>query len=483
VYVITDEQGSRFFMEFLDERRARPLARSASVPDNLWFHFPASLSPSKRWLLVAASDGRREAVRSWSEATCLQASFAEAYGELWLVDCSAQIPPRRVLCGVRLLDCSWSPSEAIAACHIGRDSVTGTTLELLDAEAGSLRLIAEAGGTPGFAPDGRSLQVYRDREGRGEILTYDIGSRHFALESETRHLVRRARSKWSPCLDIRVFLTGPDGDAVVAAGDASGTIRMGSLPDDLARIVGWSSGSRLLAYLAGDDALHFHTGNASAAQYERFTAAYAEPGESVARSAAVRSIRDGVSLSTRRSPVTVDTSAPPAFGWATSSQGPCLVYLEGRPGGQSIKVLQFDTTSLRDLGVDPKVDYRIQLAEQAGRYTMQAFASALMGYAREHDGSLPASIQGPELAGDLAPYLDENDWAATSHSGGYSALRLLVPGASVAELRRAVEREPRGQVPVAEMESAEGLTFRVVATTAYGWRPGEFAYDIVVERQ
>ena len=482
-YAITDEEKSTITLTYLDRRLSRVLSEATQLSDDLWFHQPMFLSPDKRWLLAAGSNGRREAVSSWNSAENEPSSvIAGQVGDIWLLDCAGIVGPRRILSQAALLSCSWDPTAARAVCGIARSADAAPALLLLDAQSAALRPITDTVGNVFWSVDRNTIRVYQPGATGREVLTFDLASGASRRVTEGWPWRASPEAVWSPDGALCAYPETRGEAYVITICNSLGRSRQAPAPAGVKRLIGWSSGPHLLAYLTADSALHFCSGAVSDAQYERLMAAYPPTPAGLDESLPIKSARDGIAFQTSKSPVKVDPSGPLMFAWAQRADGPCLVYLQTDDNGQQINALGFNTISLADMGLDLKADYSTQMIEDLARQNMEAVAGALIAYAKDHNGSLPPHAGGKDLESALEPYLDYVGRLHAPDAPGEIRVRLLVPGMTIEELHQQLRRGKGGGIRIAELDCGDGLVFAILTTTEYGWRAGEFAYEVVVER-
>jgi len=414
------------------------------------------------------------------------ARLLDGGGDLWLVDCAALIDPRKLLTDVTLLDCCWLPSGRRAACHIRPAGEGEESTAIVDAESGAVRMISGLAGRPVFSLDGHLLRFYSSLDPAGEVAVYDLESQQIQRVQEGWRWSASLGASWSTNGDACAFLSQDAEGSVLTISASDRGHRTASTPGGVKRLLGWSAGRELLAYLAADSTLRVCSGATSEGGYEGLMNAYPPTPAGVDESASrYKSAREGMSLDTIASPLKVGNDDLLLSAWATGPDGPCLVYVDTEAEGQRLKILRFNRISLEDLGLDLRRDYRGQLAESLGKENMEMVASALQQYARDHSGRLPPHSSGTPLEQDLEPYLDYIGRMRAPYDPGRSAVNLLVaPSTAIKEIAGRLQ-SPQVEVKIAEFRGDDGLVFAMIAKPTPELLiidPGTFYYEIVSSR-
>lgn len=487
IYAITGKASSRLMLGRLDPSQSKTVAVSDSIGEDAWFHGAMSLSPDGRWLLVTVSAGRQEAVASCQRDPAAMVRLLDGGGDLWLVDCAAAlIGPRKLLTDVTLLDCCWLPSGRRAACHIQPAGEGEESTAIVDAESGAVRMISGLTGRPVFSLDGHRLRFYSSLDPAGEVAVYDLESQQIQRVQEGWRWNASPGASWSTNGDACAFLSQYAEGSVLTISASDGGRRRACTPGGIKRLLGWSAGRELLAYIATDNALRVCSGTASEGGYERLMNAHPPTPAGVdASESRYKSAREGMSLDTTASPLKVGSADLLLSAWATGPDGPCLVYADTENRCQRLKVLRFRRLSLEYLGLDLRRDYRGQMAESLGKENMETVASALQQYARDHDGRLPPHSSGTPFENDLRPYLDYIGRMRAVYEPDRSAVTLLVaPGTAIKEIAGRLQ-SPQVEVKIAEFRGEDGLVFAMIAKPtpeSLIIDPGTLYYEIVSSR-
>ena len=487
VYAITGKASSRLMLRYLTPSQSKTVAVSDSIGEDAWFHGAMSLSPDGRWLLVTVSDGRQEAVESWQRDPAAMARLLDGDGDLWLVDCASLTDPRKLLTDVTLLDCSWLPSGRRAACHVQLAGEGEESTAIVDAESGAVRMLSGLTGRPFFSLDGHLLRFYSSLDPAGEVAVYDLESQQIQRVQEGWRWSASLGASWSTNGDACAFLSQDAEGSVLTISASDRGHRTACTPGGIKRLLGWSAGRELLAYTATDNTLRVCSGTASEGGYERLMNAYPPTPAGVDESESrYESAREGMSLDTTASPLKVSSDDLLLSAWAAGPDGPCLVYADSESGGQRLKLLRFRRLSLEYFGLDLKRDYRSQMAEALAKENMDAVASALQRYARDHSGRLPPHSSGTPFENDLRPYLDYIGRMRAVYEPDRSAVTLLVaPGTAIREIAGRLQ-SPQVAVKIAEFRGEDGLVFAMVAKPtpeSLIIDPGTLYYEIVSSRE
>ncbi len=407
LYAVAEKSESMVLGRRLDEYSAeppRPIVTASDLASDLWFHQPMFLSPDKRWLLVAASGGRRGAVSSWNAAARATPTRPDSIpSDLWLVDCARQLAPRRVLSSAVLESVSWSPDGQQAICKVQRQSegevALTPSLLLLDAEQATLVGLGDAGGDA-FWSDAETLRVYPG-SAVGEIAVYSLKSGPPRQVASGGGWIPPAAVAWSPDGTRCAYSAKRDQTQVICIADPSGRARE-ALAGREALLLGWSGRSELFAYLALDNTLRFSSGAISTAGFERLVSAISpvvdehdetQPGP-------VKSAAENIGMDTAVSPLVIDVSGPVFSAWTETKEGPCLVYAENSPdGSQKLRALRFLTLTLADMGLNPREDLQAQMLRQRSENSAQQLSVAIREYLPEERPAADPGWRNPVGAG------------------------------------------------------------------------------------
>jgi hypothetical protein len=463
-YALTRENDSRLMLTSVDEGeglRPRVVHQARNLGGDQWLHEPMSLSPNKGWLLVTASAGRREMLTRGSAVDCeQQGRFSERPGSLWLVDCTAQDAPRRLSEDCRLLSCAWAPSGGKAVCELQAYADGEVSVVLFDLQSGRQKVLASGKAHASWSTDGRQVRLLRAHNGRSQTLIYDLKSQAFHAEDGASLPYELADDLvWSSDGAIVAWAERRGSDSLIQIATATSLVRTASAAAGVARLLGWSCGGELLAYVDVEGGLQFCSGTRSDAELRRIKAVRpARP----QLSASEREHPEGLGLETTYSPIGIDSPERVMAAWRRGAAGPCLVYVDFHPEGrQSMSALTFKCLTLRDLGIDPSRDLRRQVIMDVCDSHLITISVAIRLYADEHEGRCPPHATGPELAEDLDPYLGGR---AARHMGSAYApdefrMRLLHPGGTIDEFRRMAKEQGVSAIPLLELRGDDGYMF------------------------
>lgn len=469
VYAVTDAADSTGILckreEYGRGPRARAVLRGSDIASDAWFHQPMFLSADKRWLLAAVSGGRAQTMAGWDDrADGAAANSMAEPSELWLVDCSGLLPPRRLLSKAHVLSCSWTPDgrrAAFAVAETGAGNTRAGAVYVLEAEAGSVSHVADALGWVFWSMDGESVRIYPSEGRRGEVVICDLCGGEPNRVTEGGEWPLGDQVVWSAGGTKWASLERVGAGCRVRIVARPGHGRTAPLQAGLCHLLGWSSEGQLLAYIASDQTLRFSSGVVTEAEYERLMGAIPlaahEPQGITERPG--QSAREEVGLDTTASPVKVNTAAPVLSAWAQTNDGPCFLYTDTDDTGQRLKVLRFVSLSLAELGINPRGDLAAQIAQQRTENSAYQFAKALADYARKHR-KLPEHPGGLGLEEDLKPHLLSSLALRSGDAPDRVCARLLLPGISVDLLEQSMAKGEK--VKVAELRSAE-MVFGVYA--------------------
>lgn len=452
-YAVTERDESVILLQDLDQGVRQALVRASQLSPGLWFHDPASMSPDRRWLLVAASGGLSPELMSQEGA---METAENAAGDVWLLDCTSQTPPRRVLSQQQIRSFAWSPDGKRAVCQVSPapSGQTSAKLLLLETQSGETHQLPVAEldhlAQVAWMADGSEILLLPE-PGRGEDgISYHLGSGKLTRFALGVPQVGNAEGLWSPDGTRAALLSRESDSPALRLLRQTGGGRTCATPQGASSLLGWSDCAQLLAYLSEEGALSFCSGAVDEGDYARLISAH--PAELLvhdeSRPGPYKSAREHISLDTISSPLKPVLSAHPRLVWLTTEDGPCLVYLEAGEQGETLRALRFRRMSLVDLGLDPRGDLRAQIIRQEFNERMVALDNALTAYVRAHDGNLPSHSEGKELQEELRPYLRD---PGGLFGGEKTRLRLLIYGVNVKELLPKLQ--DGGRIRVAELHS------------------------------
>jgi hypothetical protein len=457
VYALTNGAESSLAISYRHQAQRTLVAAASGLSKDLWFHEPMTIAPGNRWLIVVGSEGREALFpASAGTAEANTAAFREYAGDLWLIDCSRLCQPRRVMRGVRLLSCCWAPSGRYVVCEVqgGTDGDVHTVI--LEVENGEVLRILEGHGHAVWQADSRKVKIFRATSDPAEVVTYDVATRESCIQRSTGPWVDFLQGVvWSDDGSAGARHDERGGHAMIQIGDMSGRLRMAPAPTGATRLLGWSHGAELLAYLSRDNAVHFCVGTTSVADYDRLVATMPPPPISATGDAT-----QGFAMQTSDSPVKVSSATQLIAGWTLDSDGPCLLYVDAPDcRGQRIRALAFKRMSLADLGVDLRQDLREQIVRETCTLNLEAVSHALRRYAADHDGYLPPHATGMELAEHLEGYLGDSSRLGSAYAPNEIRARLLRPGENLKQLENMLRGGQLDEIAVAELRGDDGFMF------------------------
>jgi len=435
-------KGSSVQLAWVDQIGAIRRVAGADAGSDRWYRDPMSLSPDKRWLLVMKAEGRAAALAASREGEVVR--LVPSRGDICLVDCTGESDEAVLLSDAELLSCAWSADGELATCTVQIAGEPSPTVVVLDTRLESAKRLTRGGAPPAGQESGKAAAQFTPS----------------VSDSLAAHAITR------------------EGAEGIEISDANGRTRLSPAPAGVERILGWSAGEQLLAYVGRDGSLYLCTGVVTDAEYEALmscgiSGAGDSPGE----------LRESFGLETRKSPLKVRLGEHPMSAWGSTAEGPFLAYVEIEPEAQTAKVLKLERMSLADLGIDPRADIQAQIAEQALMTQLVALRYVLPKYAADHDGKLPQDASGPKLEADLAPYLSPPTRLRRASSPEEVAVELMQPGAALKDIREEAQRSPGRPIELARVVEKDIGTCTLVLV--FRGRPGGppmFSYDAILER-
>jgi hypothetical protein len=464
IRAVTGPENSVLLLDSTEGGEVKVLAEAEVAGDDMWFHEQMSLSPSRHWLLVTASPGRKDLMERLKHGPVAATDLAATVGDLWVIDGTKAVAPRKMAHDVRLLGCAWNASGALAALET-EAAGGGPGVTIVDAAAGTVQQLPELAGRPFWSLTGQELRVYPDAAADGEVLWYHLSEHR--LEHVVESWAREGTAERAWAADGLAYASvgrGAERVTLRLHGMPGHAPRLADTPAGVRRLLGWSGEHELLAYLATDGTVRFCSGAVATGGYERLMSAFPPTPAGVDPSAPIQSVRDGMALDTKGSPVKVQTPDAVLFTWATAPDGPCLIYTDVADGEQRLNVFRFNRMSLADLGIDLELDHKAQIAMSLAKENLESVMEALERYAHEHGDRLPPATAGSALEEALKPYLDYVGRMRSVHDPQRSAVGLLVPaGTTLDQLRQRVRSAPDGALRVAEFREGDGLVMTAKA--------------------
>lgn len=464
VLALTGPDGSRIEVRHTLKGSPAAIASADDIAPDVWLRHPLYLSPNKRWLLVTAARDRDRTFPPWLSGESIEWRPDDA--DVYLVDATGTESPRLLLSSTVVTSCLWSPAGDRAVCTV--DAGDGSLFLLVDAVAGTSRRIARGTGAAEWDPATETVRVLLDG---GILVTYDLRTGEVEQDyaatpgGPSADEVRSAYGE----VCARLIRRG-DGD-VIRISRGSGHVRLAEAPTGVERLLGWSAGGKLLAYLGGDGTIRLCSGAASLAEYEGLMRCAAALGVG-------QTIWDSFGFQTRSSPLQIAPDRLLLWGWGRTEDGPFLVYVAAGDQQQLAALRLSRATSLASLGLDVEGDLCRQLAQEMVQEEMAGFHDVLRRYVDDHEGKLPHASEGPELHAALAAYAhgSEGVW-----SGLPAGLRLLRPDASWSDLEAEAKTQPEAPVRIAELarESAGTCWLVVVYTGAAFEYPDGGSFQIL----
>ena len=453
LYVLIDSLGSRIAEAEVGASRPRIVVDADTLGHDRWFHAPMSLSPNRRWLLVSVSSDRQEAFAKLRSPASDSGSAIECIpGDLWLVDCGGVASARLIATKTKLYSCMWSPSGAYAACAWLLQDSGVAAVAVLDADAGQARELIVGHAVPVWADDSNNVRLYGVGDKHTGVLTYDVYTGERILQNSTSlSSLQEQGAVWSAFSEAGAWTAPEPGRSAIHIGGIGRRELKLDLPTPIARLLGWSCGGKLLAYLGTDRRVGFAVGSPDEGGLAKWMKALPAPPSSF--------VAPSLGFITESSPVEVLSTDRLMATWAQLNEGPALVYVDTRTdGSQALSCIGFRSLSAsRDWGYNLKEDLRPQVIRMKAESDLSQFWAALGNYAADHAGKLPNCQTGEELAKAMTGYIDRYFlWPA--YSPGTIGMRLLVPGRDFNELRSRSYEDARA-IPVAEMRSDDGYVF------------------------
>ena len=452
LYALADSLGSRLVEAEVGGGKPRSVVDADTLGQGLWFRAPMSLSPNRRWLLVSVAPDRQEALATLRSAAGDTGKVIESVpGDLWLVDCTGMTPARLIAKRTKLSSCTWSPSGAYAACTWEEGS-GAPTVAVLDADSGLTRELIAGHAFPLWSLDGSAVLVYRLGEGQTMVRRYDVQTDELSSEANASFSTQGLSSAvWSAFSEVGAWIDSACDHTVHIRGVERGH-RKFNAPSAVARLLGWSCGGKLLAFLGTDRRMRFAVGGIDEQGMDKWLSVLPAPDPS-SKSPSLGLVMD-------KSPVEVSGVGELLAVWVELSHGPALVYVDTRDdGSQALRAIGFTVLSAsRDWGYDLKEDLRPQVIRMKAESDLSQFWTALGAYAADHGGKLPNCETGEELAKAMRGYL-EPCFLWPAYSPGAIGVRLLLPGRNFDRLRFGTSYQDARKIAVAELHSDDGYVF------------------------
>ncbi len=453
LYALTDSLGSRLVKAEVGGGKSTFVLDADTLGQNLWFCAPMSLSPNRRWLLVSVIPDRQEALAKFRSTLGVTGKIIESVpGDLWLVDCSGVIPARLIAKRAELSSCTWSPSGVYAACAWGEGSGAPTVAVVLDADSGQARELFKGHAVPVWSGDSNIMRLYIPSNNQTIILTYHTQTGE--LNSGISAAISMAESPsavWSSFSEVGAWVDSSNDNTIHISGIERHHRKLVG-PSAVARLLGWSCGGKLLAFLSTDKRMMFAVASLDQQGLAKWLNALPAPDPS--------STSSSLGLVIEKSPVEVSGVDKVMAAWVELNQGPALVYADTRDdGSQTLHSIGFTVLSAsRDWGYDLKENLRPQVIRMKAESDLSQLWAALGAYAADHGGNLPNCESGEELAKEMRGYL-EPCFLWPAYSPGMIGVRLLLPGRNFNKLRFDTSYQDACKIAVAEMHSNDGYIF------------------------
>lgn len=463
IYALTNEAGSRLVRTYLEPMVSRQIAYLGDPDQDLCFCDPMCLSPNRRWLVATVSGPRDALIGEWSQiADEPEKGPQDHRAGVWLIDCAGQQPPRALLASTRLLSCTWAPSGQSAVCEVESDRGEDPRVLLLDPDTRAVKKLADGRGHAVWSLDGQQLRVYPCSGSSGEIVVHTVGTQ----DQEIRHAPNPVsqvpeEALWSSDGGVVAWREHRDSETVIQIRTASRMERTAPAEAGVKRLLGWSCGGELLAYVDAEGGLQLCSGTRFEAEFSRITAT-APPRPKPTPGRPERP--GGLALQTTYSPIKIDSPERLMAVWVRAGEARCLVYVDSEPGGaQSVSALTLKCLTLQDLGIDPRGDLRKQIIKGTCDGHLITIGMVIRLYAEDHEGRYPPHATGPQLIEDLEPYLAAGPQPSRCFGSAYAPneirMRLLHPGATREEVLAKAEEMAVDRLPLLELRGDDGYTF------------------------
>ncbi|MFB3880703.1 MAG: hypothetical protein ACE149_05540 [Armatimonadota bacterium] len=410
-----------------------------------WWGAPAYLSPDKRWLLCTVS----ALLGGAAEGSPAPSAAYDSSGatELWLLDCAGEEPSRPVPIGGSAQRCFWSPSGRYAVLDVSGPP-TGRSVVLLDASSGRVDVLTPHSGSAIWSAESSEVLVCLET---GQQLRFAVreGAVNGMADLSWAEPVPRS-AVWSNDGTAAAWTEEGGSELIFLRGARRWAV---AAPPPVLRVLAWSPGGEVVAYVDTAGALQFRTSVSDVRVIERIRAA-APPGRRGDHGSTM-----GIALSAHDTSLTVRSPENLMGAWTRLPQGPCFVWVEPSDGGQRMRSVLFRYGTLGDIGIDPTGDIRRQIIKRYCDGNLITVGMAIRLYADDHDGRFPPHETGPSLVGDLEPYLGPHMPYGSAYAPDDMRVRLLYPGATRDEVLSQAAEAGQTQVPLLELQGDDGLTF------------------------
>jgi hypothetical protein len=462
-YVLTTDANSWVLTRSLGDDRPRSVADASDITGELWFHDPLSVSPDRRWVIVAATAGGtrgRPAVARAAE---------HAPGGIYLIDCVTRQKLKLLLPAARLEACAWSPSgrHAVVCARAAEKHVQMVVVDPAQADA---RVLAEGKYYAFWRADSRRVDLVRDIPAGREVLTYEVSTGEAHAEAQGSALLGTTRpvaTAWAQDGAVGAWFEPEAAPPALHLAFPSGPGATLVAPHGVSRLLGWSFAGGLLAYLSQDNRVHVCVGNGDRLSFAGALAVL-EDMRKPSGMKAEHQVREEDGMETTLSPLEVRADQQATFCWVLQQEGPTLLYADRDDrGDQAIWAVLFQQRAWRDFGVDFRRNIRTQRILEGCVSNLGQFGLALYRYAQQHDGRLPEHATGMGLADELKVYLDYAEAPSiysSPYANGEIRVSVLLPGEKwLGEGGIGTDGEAARHTAIAELRGDDGYLFRYYA--------------------